>query len=152
MSGGFASPGDSGEERAKENAALKLVIVVEEERSEAGDENATEGASRGDGQIESGEPMRIRSQTVHLTVANHGADKKAHAVHGKLFVDGGIRALGEDPPKSTEYSEKENRKGETDVPAGTIKADDEAQEVKSQRKDPKKRNDGDVLANLVCGS
>ena|ERR1051325_2531543 len=151
MSDGFASPGDQCENSTEEKAALEFVVLFEDEGGDAGNEDATEGAAGGDQEIECGKAFGRGAETIEFAMTNHGANEKADAVGGQLFVDGGVFAFGQSPADGGEGTEQQQHIRKAHIPARAVKADDEAQEIKGQRQNPEEGDDGDVLADFVGG-
>jgi hypothetical protein len=120
-------------------------------------EEPAEGAAPGDAQVVGGEALRGRTQSVQLAVKQTAAGEEQERMARNLPGDGQLverlRIRDQRPPLRLQQQEErsggEQRERAAPVEAHRGEAQDERQQVDTQRDDPQEGHAGDVEAQLV---
>src|ERR1041385_5374257 len=130
---------------------MEFVVVMKNSGSDNCRKGPPKRATGGNQQVKQSQASCFGSKAVQLAMTNHAEDKQSDAVNAYLSINRSIGSLKQHPANSREGRDQQSGKRQPRIPAGIVKANDEAQEIQRQGKHPQERNDSDVLAHFVGG-
>ena len=147
---GVAILRDENQNRAEAERAVQLIVTREDAGSDERDEHRSYGATKRADQVKRCEMRGMRLEAHEFAMAEHAANPEARAVDGDEYLhrqdcEGRIESVSHSAKGD---AEKPQEKAAT-VPAGMVEAENETQEIESERDDPEKRDRGDILRNVI---